>query len=438
MPRIRIAPEYYPLPSQRCFHDAGPVPITPDAAQPTTRYRAYVGGLGSGKTLANVVEALRWAASYPGCSGIMVSPTYQQLKRTVLVEFQRQCRLAGGFLKNFNKSDWLAEFVNGSAIWFGYAEHPDSLRGPNLSWFSFDEPAQVRDDGMAFQVLQGRIRDPRYPQGGWLTTTPRGRNWVWRYFDVKQDTEGKPLEDAADYTLVKCRTEDNTNLPASYVASLRSSYVGQFARQELDGEFVSFEGVIYPGLAAQVGEFAGAARRVVAGVDWGWTNSGVIIVIKQDTAGVLHVTREEYATERPVVANDGIEDWVTVAKRINKEERVDTWYCDPSEPDNIAAFRRAGLHAVQADNAVIPGISAVSAAQAAGMTISAECPKLSAELDAYCWKRGRDGKMRNDEPEKQADHGPDGLRYGVMGFGHKVIRPQGAAAPVTIQRRSII
>jgi phage terminase large subunit len=413
--RIRLLPDYYPLPSQRQFHDAGPLPITPDTAPGRIKFRAYVGGIGSGKSKANVAEGLRWAASYPGCSGIMVSPTYQQLKKTILVEFLSECRKAKGFLTRFNRSDWVAEFINGSTIWFGYAENPDSLRGPNLSWFSFDEAGQVQDDGMAFQVLQGRTRDPRFPMAGWITTTPRGKNWLWRFFEAHQDPNGDPLEDAAEYALFRCRTEENDNLDPSYVRSLRGSYVGQFAAQELGGEFVAFEGVIYPGLAEQIGEIPPGVRvlRARAGVDWGWTNPGVIVVCKLLSNGTLCITREEYATERPVEAQGEIEDWIKVAKRIQVEDRIETWYCDPSEPDNIAAFQRHGLHAVPADNAVIPGISAVSAAQAAGLTISARCPRLRSELGAYRWKQGRDGKIRNDEPLKEGDHGPDAVRYVV-------------------------
>ncbi len=417
--RIRITPDYYPLPSQRAFHDAGPLPITPNIAGSHVRYRAYVGGIGSGKSKANVAEALRWAASFPGCSGIFVSPTLQQLKKSILVEFREECRKANGFLISFNKSDWYAEFVNGSTVWFGYAEEPDSLRGPNLSWFGFDEAGQVRDDGEAFQVLQGRVRDPRFPQGGWITTTPRGRNWLWRFFDAKQDPDGKPLEDAAEYHLTRCRTEDNYNLGADYVRSLRGSYVGQFAKQELDGEFVTFEGVIWPGIADVLERWPEGekARRCGAGVDWGWTNPGVIVVCKQNNAGKLYVVDEDYATERPVVANDGIEDWVTVAKRLQQAHGIEIFYCDPSEPENIRSFQRAGLHAVAADNAVIPGISAVAAAQSAGLAFDPDkCPNLRKELEAYCWKRGRDGNIRNDEPEKSADHGPDALRYDIVGM----------------------
>lgn len=419
MPRIRLLPDYYPLPSQRDFHDAGPLPITPDTEPGTAKFRAYVGGIGSGKSKANVAEGLRWAAMYPGCAGIMVSPTFPQLKKTILVEFKAECLKANGFLVRFNQSDWVAEFVNGSTIWFGYAENPDSLRGPNLSWFSFDEAGQVQDDGQAFQVLQGRIRDPRFPMGGWLTTTPRGKNWLWRYFDARRDPNGEPLEDADSYRLFRCKTGDNTNLDPSYLRSLQGSYVGQFALQELGGEFVSFEGVIWPGLAnATAGIPPGVHPvRARAGVDWGWTNPGVIVVCKLLSNGTLHISRAEYAVERPVEAQGDIEDWVKVAKRIQAEDRIETWYCDPSEPDNIAAFQRHGLHAVPADNAVLPGISAVAAAQKAGLTIDPDnCTQLIAELGAYRWKTGRDGKIRNDEPLKEGDHGCDSLRYVVPSY----------------------
>jgi len=358
------------------------------------------------------MESLRWAATYPGCRGIIVSPTLVQLKKSILIEFQEQCRLSDGFLLNYNKTDMVAEFVNGSMLFFGQAGDPDSLRGPNLSYFGLDEGGQT--NGEAFQILQGRIRDPRFPTGGWVTTTPRGKNWLYRTFQLKQDINEINLVDDYNYQLFKCSTEHNIYLSPDYVTSLRSAYTGAFARQELDGEFVSFEGVIWQGLSSKVGTPDLQVKRTVAGVDWGWTDPGVIVIVQQTVDGRLWIVHEEYETMRAI--DNTSDSWISIAKKLQDKYRIEAFYCDPSEPSNIDAFRRANLNAVKGDNSIIPGITSVAAAQTNGMMISPDCPKLRAEIDAYCWAQDRLGKVKMDKPAEGNDHGPDALRYAVTSF----------------------
>jgi len=149
--------------------------------------------------------------------------------------------------------------------------------------------------------------------------------------------------------------------------------------------------------------------RVVCGVDWGWTNPGVLLVVGLTTDDHTWVLAECYATER------SIEWWAEEGARLRKEHRVDAFVADPSEPANIAALQRAGLPIQPANNAVVPGIAAVSARIDTGREhVVSSCEHTIAEYGMYSWKQRSDGTIRPDEPDKVADHCMDARRYAEM------------------------
>ena len=76
------------------------------------------------------------------------------------------------------------------------------------------------------------------PLVGWITTTPKGFNWIHKRF---VDTEDK------NFFYVTSSSRQNIHLPEDYVDTLEGEYAGKFARQEIEGEFVKFEGLVYDG-----------------------------------------------------------------------------------------------------------------------------------------------------------------------------------------------
>jgi len=81
---------------------------------------------------------------------------------------------------------------------------------------------------MTFDIMIGRLR--RQPGCAWITTTPKGFDYLWRIWE-------KENEDNPDYFLIRAATWENVFLPDGYVESLRHKYSGGFARQEIEGEF---------------------------------------------------------------------------------------------------------------------------------------------------------------------------------------------------------
>lgn len=334
-------------------------------------------------------------AAQPGTLGLIVSPTYPMLRDATLRTFTD---VAGSAIREFHKTEMRAVLHNGSEVLFRSADQPDRLRGPNLHWSWIDEGALCPDQ--TWEVLIGRLRAGGKAGDCWITTTPKGRNWLYQRLD--------------QVTLFRASTRDNPYLDTEFISSLESAYTGQFARQELEGEFVSFEGVVYSEFsrALHVRPSKPEYAYYVAGVDEGYTNPAVLLILGIDNDGRAHMVHEFY---RRQVLQD---DLVAEAKRLQEQYHALDWTVDPSAAGLIAALRDEGLPAVAAENAVTDGIQAVKARLVVAgdglprLTIAPDCVNTAAEFESYCWKDSKVGLK--DEPEKVNDHAMDALRYAAM------------------------
>ena len=197
------------------------------------RSRAFIGGVGSGKTMAGCAEVFR--PDYANTTGAFVAPTFPMLRDATLRTFLGICDVVAAqgwpVLANFNKGDMVAELTTGTRVLFRSADNPERLRGPNLGFFYLDEAALM--PRKTWDIMLGRLREK--PGRAWLTTTPRGFNWIYDLF-VTQQLPG--------YDLIRSSSRDNPYLPRDFIGSLEQAYAGQFRQQEIEGEFVQPEGAL--------------------------------------------------------------------------------------------------------------------------------------------------------------------------------------------------
>lgn len=365
------------------------------------------GGIGSGKSIGGAQRAILAACGRLGAKsirtpnlGVVTAPTYTMLKDASLRTF---LDFAGGLVTDFNKNDMKATLANGSEILFRSADNPDRLRGPTIAWWWGDEAAYSSD--ALYKIMVGRLR--QYGQLGhlWLTTTPKGRNWIWQRFKQKPQPSTK---------LFQLPTWANPFLDEAIYRAWLDSYAGDFALQELEGEFIAYDGLIYAGFDRDLHVRTKLADKFVhtlAGVDWGFNHPGVMLIFGLDYDGRLWLIHEEYKRQT------NIEDWAEIAKQLNATYRPSTWYCDPSEPSYIAKLKAVGCKAVEANNEVRPGIQRVAnrlVRRADGLPkllVASYAANTITEFEQYKWAEVR-GELR-EEPMKANDHTMDALRYVV-------------------------
>lgn len=382
-------------------------------------YAAMCGGIGSGKSYAGAARSLMAGLGCIGGvdiptpnMGVVTAATYPMLRDATFRTFRE---VAADYIAEMHKSEFRVVLVNGSEVLFRSATDPENLRGPNASWWWGDEAALY--DGLVWRIMIGRLRQHGMQGFAWVTTTPKGRNWLYREFVESTDP---------DYVIFQASTRANPFLNASFVAGLEASYTGDFAKQELEGDFVAHEGLIYLEFRRERHTFTERPQfaYVVAGVDWGYANPGVILVFGVDTDSRMWLIDEEYQRQRRV------EDWAQLGKQLQDTYGIQAFYCDPSEPEYIEMFASAGCHAEPATNDVMPGIQVIKnrlVVQGDGkprLMVHVDAVNTLAEFEQYQWMENRDGLR--DQPKKTNDHAMDALRYAVMGVDEGWVTNYGA------------
>lgn len=371
-----------------------------DFLKTNQRYYNFTSGIGAGKTVSGILRVAANVQKWnPGETGMIVAPTVPALKNVILPEFRKW-----NFLDSWDYYGPQSEAPglhapNGARILLESATNErkiDRLRGPSIAWFWIDEAAQV--PRRTWDVLVGRLRTGDY-QNGFITTTPKGYNWVYERF-VDPDTRLDSVEN-----VLGVPSHANPHNPAEY-QEIVEDYDGRFYQQEALGKFVDFEGLVYPWFDRDhhlIEEPPGNIRQVIYGVDWGFKNPSVVLAIGI-TSTEEYVVLEEFYESR---VTDG--DLADVVQRMQQRWRPGTVYCDPAEPGSIEEFQRAGLDAMGAENDVQPGIKKVTALQDQ-LRVLESCQNLDNEFGMYRYPDGDE----SENPVEVNDHAMDALRYALF------------------------
>lgn len=384
----------------------------------TNSETAYIGGVGSGKTVAGLMRIARHILEWnPGETLAIVAPTVPMMRNVIVPEMERWGLLGQDGIE-YRRSENVVTYPNGTRLILESANNDrkiQRLEGLNLAAAWLDEAAQ--HEHRTYQVLGDRLRTGTY-RNLFITGTPKGFNWV---YDEFADIDATHEEAVADGTLVRndytttiygVSTAANEANPEDYVESRRRQHSGQSYQQDFKGEFVQFEGLIYPWFDEHnlIEEAPENYDETIYGVDWGHNNPSTILALVRD--GEMWTAVEEFYETRRTV-NDHSRELQAMQERWGPG----TAYCDPSEPANIEQFRRDGIDATAAENDVMPGIQHVSSIRE-DLRVVESLQNLRNEFSQYQYK-GDD----SDKPEKVNDHLCDALRYALFTRSHRETGP---------------
>ena len=367
------------------------------------KFKAFIGGIGSGKTFFGAWWAMQ-QTQRPG-DGMILAPTYRILEDVTQTEFL-------AFLErhriwyHHDKGKGRIQTAHGM-IFMRSAEMPDRLRGPNLTWAWGDEAALWRED--AFKVLLGRLR--MNDASLLLTTTPSGFNWVYDYF-VESDNPR--------FGYAQGSSRENAYLDETFVEDLESAYSAEYAAQEIEGEFVAFEGLIYPEFTRSVHitdmTIPDSWERFRA-IDYGYTNPFVCLWGARDEDGRLYIYHEYYERRRLIK-----EHAETI---LGYEDAKYRFTCADWDAQDNAEMAASGVPTSRAQKDVTIGIQKVKSRleiQPDGkprLFVHPSCVNLIKEIGIYRWApNARTGGNSKEAPMKEADHAMDALRYMAMELDH--------------------
>lgn len=245
---------YKALPKQLAFH------------QSTARHRLMIGGFGSGKTLALLMEAVLTCLMVPSCNVLILRTTSPDIQKTVINKFLNTKIVPRNVYKSYNKNEKIAYFHNGSQLHFGYCQHEDDINQFLSTEYAFVGLEEAGEFSFrVFEALIGRLRtssevrdlngNPVLPSIG-LTTNPFGNGYAWikQLFGCRNDgaqamgtaLKGMKEYDPQEYFYNRSKVEDNpyTYTPA-YVKTLEGM-TGTMRAHAREGDLETVGGQMYP------------------------------------------------------------------------------------------------------------------------------------------------------------------------------------------------
>lgn len=221
---------------------------------------SYVGGWGSGKTVALCLWILIHMARTAYNRAFIGRLRASDLRQTTLPVWEEVC--PAGWIKNRNRNEGLYTLKNGSQVQLGHIHDSETgkshLASLNVAIAGIDQAEEITES--EYLKLPGRVRYRRdLYHGIFLSSNAAGHNWIWRrFYKEAQVIKGHPYFPEAEWLYAKenhfgivAPTGENDPkyggyLPGDYVKNLRADLPPEYQARYLDASFDEFEGKVYP------------------------------------------------------------------------------------------------------------------------------------------------------------------------------------------------
>lgn len=398
------------------------------------RYLGFFGGIGSGKTAAGSIKSV---LKLEDGDGIVVGPDFPHLTRSTWPEFKKWIpwsRVINSHLNHPHTSEKVLKIQTANGIrniYYGGMEEAGSWAGPSVNWAWADE-FRRKPTRQHFDVLAGRIRVGKNPQL-WLTTTPKGtlkgkRHWLFEIFveqkfdpDVLKEWQRLGLGSKLTDYFVAPTQENAAHLDPLYYASLRGLYTGKYASQELGGDFIEFEGLVYEEFTDEPGGNVTEEAEYVPGVpiEWGvddgFTDGHPRVVLMAQTIPPYVNVFAEY-----IVTREKQEKSIENALKMGYPKPV-VARVDSSAAELIQRLWDEGIETHRGSHDVDAGIAHLRSFIRNGrgqvhLRFHPRCTFSIAEIQAYAFPDVVEtnispGSDRAARPLKEADNAADAARY---------------------------
>ena len=195
------------------------------------------GGSRSGKTFLLIRNVVLRALKAPKSRHAVLRFRFNAVKASVVMDtFPKVMEVAfPGVKHTLSKTDWFAEFENGSQIWFGGLddkERTEKILGMEFVTIYLNEASQIpwgsrnvaltRLAQLVDQDLEGRDPKPLKPRMYYDCNPPSKAHWTYKVFHDKKDPEsGAALPNPYDFGWFQINPRDNAdNLSETYLDTL--------------------------------------------------------------------------------------------------------------------------------------------------------------------------------------------------------------------------
>lgn len=377
------------------------------------RFIAYIGGRGTGKSTAacmRILGMIQRGEIAPGGRILIIGPDYTQLMDGTVKTFDYWFDMAGLIIHKVNGNKPMRMLKGNIEVLCRSAMNPDQTRSKECQVVWLDEAAQM-DEGM-FTLTNANIRptgirteDTIYQTI--ISSTPRGRNWLWRRF-VNPETRFDDNQ-MGYYHMTTVEAEEQGIARANYVAELGYDAGSQMYRQEVLAEYVAWTGLVY-NQDFHLFESAPKTMYVTGGIDLGTISPTAIVVAGITEAGAV------YAWEKMYQSRADLSQVMKVAGEAHQEHGVKSWHVDN---DILWKMLRNGGFNARPPNKTKDSaqfsVTRLNDLISRGMFhVHVDAHGLRSELASYEYKdktSGDEVTFLDKVKPNQADHALDALRY---------------------------
>ena len=214
-----------------------------------SKHILLVGGSRSGKTFVAVWATILRALAATESRHVILRFRFSHVKNTVVLDtFPKVMKLCFPTVTyRLDKSDWYAEYSNGSQIWFGGLDdkdRSDKILGAEFSTIFMNECSQItlsaRDIALtrlSQNCMVNTTHKPLRLKAIYDCNPPTKAHWTYKYFVKKTLDNGSPLSNPNNYSYLHMNPIDNIeNLPEDYITELEN-LPGRMRLRFLEGKF---------------------------------------------------------------------------------------------------------------------------------------------------------------------------------------------------------
>lgn len=402
---------------------------------------AYVGGEGSGKSVALCTAAILHAADDPGGMSLIGRLNMPALESTTMQTFLELVPGEWGEWAEAKKT-WI--FENGHKVLFRHLDITDPkvqghIKSLNLSKAYIDEASEI--DEKVFLLLVGRLRRKTKSRRILrLSSNPAGHDYMWRHFF---DPQRRP-DLARIYEGFSASSMENVFLPEEYLANRLATYPADWADRFIYGHFTDFTDLVYKEFTEPThvyddtkdwGVFGGRNTPpldwpVIVGMDIGSGAEGDpwalgLIAVAPD--GRLYKFAEIYGVDLRIAP---------IAEQLHMHlqgRNLEGLAYDYAQRAAAQELDEHGLNGVPAIKERRPGLFKVEQYMHIDSRLehpfnpavegsprffqAASCQNSIREYTAYKWPKDRAGMPKNDfATNHENSHSPDSDRYAIHTF----------------------
>lgn len=395
------------------------------------KFKAYVGGYGSGKTWAGSSAMCARIWSNPGINQGYFAPTYPHI-RDIFFPTIEEVANGLGLIVDIMESNKEVHFYSGrkyrGTTICRSMERPQTIVGFKIGHALIDE-LDVLDPKKAQQAWRkiiARLRWQGATNGADVTTTPEGFRETHRLFVA--ELANKPTLSSL-YGLVQASTRANAkNLPDGYIQSLIDTYPAELIDAYIDGKFCNLTtGTVYRSYSRQRCESSETIQgneSLFIGLDFNVGKMAASIYVQRST-GWHGVSELHDVFDTPSMINVIKERWPNNRIIIYPDASGGSRKSVNASVSDIALLRQAGFEVrVRSTNPFVKDriLSVNKQFEDGKLFINSKlCQTMASNFEQQAYDK-------NGEPDKKSgfDHQNDASGYPIA-YEFPVIRPYQSA-----------